>query len=282
MELWDRFSGITESQLHKEFIQRLTAGRDLRVYITGNSETGVGKTTLAFVLAMLWDQHGWSVNKATLDPREFAKVYDEVKPGSVLILDEAEQAVDRRRSMAQETLDIGHAFATKRYQQVFGILTLPTRSWLDDRVKDDMCDYWIQCLESDTAKPLGEARVYRLNTNEHYETEYHTKEEVISWPSADWHPEFRKLQALKAERLEGETKSKYVPRKEVEELKSNYWNKASKQARYHIIKAMYDHGISQTDIASILKSANKVEGLSQPRVSELVNSDSFEEVYENA
>lgn len=279
VDLWSKAPELSDSKLFEEFLNRLVSGRDLHVVITAASETGVGKTTLAFALALLWDQHGWTADKATLDPRQYSVLYDEVDAGSVLILDEAEQAADKRRGMGHENVEISHAFAAKRYRQVFGIMTAPTRSWIDERLGKDSADYWIQCLETDRGRPKGEAKVYRLKVHEHYESDYSKRTETITWPVLDWHPEFRALEDKKINRMEGVRESMWVHRDEVDEIKENYWNKATKMTRYHLVKAMAEYGISQTDISEILTIAENVEGLSQQRVSDFVNSDSFDEVY---
>jgi hypothetical protein len=280
-EVWDYLPGITDSTLHKEYLNRMAAGRDIRAVITAASETGVGKTTLALVLAIMWDIHGWSPDKVTLDPREYAVKYDEVPPGSVLLLDEAEQAVDRRRGMTSDNLEVSHDFAAKRYRQVIGLLTAPSKGWLDDRIGIDMVDYWIQCQETDEGLPKGEAKVYRLKNNEHYESDYSKKTEIISWPNMDWHPAKRKLDAVKRERMEGSTDRRYWHVDEVEDLKSNYWNKCMQKTRFGMVRAMYEHGLTQQEIADITTAAEDVNGIGQRRVSDLVNAESFEDVYDN-
>lgn len=306
VEIWSKYDGLTDSKYWQEVINRLKAGRDMHTYITAASETGVGKTTLAFGLCLLGDMSGWRAEQATLDPAEYAHLYDKkaycdehaaadtvpkevfdrcpdceyyLQPGSWLLGDEWEQAVDSRRSTTKENLEASHAVATKRYRQIFAVYTLPSKSWMDSRFSDDAADYWIQAQETDRGEPKGEAHVYRLKTNEHYETSYTKRVETISWPILDWHPEFKKLQQKKRERMEGKIERSYVHVDEVEEMKSNFWNKATQKTRYHIIKAMNEYGISQTDISEILTVADNVEGLSQQRISQLVNSDSFDEVY---
>lgn len=279
VRIWVENHGLSDSKIHSEYINRLVSGRDMHVVITAASETGVGKTTLAFALAMLWDQTGWTADKATLDPREYSVLYDDIPPGSVLILDEAEQAADKRRGMSRENVELGHAFATKRYRQIFGILTAPTRSWIDNRIGSDSADYWIQCQETDQGRPKGEAKVYRLKTNEHYESDYSTRTETISWPILDWHPEFKRLEQKKIDRMQRAGAAAYIHRDEVERIKENYWNKASKKTRYGLIKGMYQWGLEQKQIAEILSISPHVEGVSQPRISQLVNSDSFEDAY---
>lgn len=283
-DIWGQYPEFTDSKLFHEFLARLTSNRDMHVIITAAAETGVGKTTLAFALAYLWDMNWWTAEKATLSPREYEVMYDAVSPGSALILDEVEQAADARRGSSTANVDLSQAFATKRYRQVFGILTAPSKGWVDDRIGGDSVDYWIQAQETPEGRPKGEAKVYRLKTNEHYESRYKKRTETISWPVLDDHPEFRKLHEKKVERMEGQTESKFVHRKEVEELKKNYWNKCSKKSRYHLVRGMAEHGLSQGEIATILglaeaDSGGDIEALSQPRISDLVNASSFSEVY---
>lgn len=280
VQIWSRYPSLKNSKLFSEYVHRLTAGRDMHVIVTAASETGVGKTTLAFTLALLWDQHGWTCDQASIaDAKQYEALYDQVPPGTVLLLDEAEKAADARRGTSKGNVEISQAFAAKRYRQVFGILTAPSKGWVDKRLGSDAADYWIQAQETPNGRPKGEALVYRLRSNEHYGTDYSKKVESISWPNLDWHPEFRKLDRKKVEKLEGDVKSAYVHRDEVEEMKKNFWNKATKMARYHIVKAMVEHGITQTDTAEILQVAEHVEGLTQSQVSRYVNSDEFEEVY---
>jgi hypothetical protein len=306
VEIWSRYDGLTNSKYWQEYLSRLTAGRDMHTYVTAASETGVGKTTLAFAIAFLGDMSGWTAEQATLDPAEYAHLYDKqdqcdrhakqddvsrdafracpdcqyyLQPGSWLLGDEWEQAVDARRSSSKENVEASHQVATKRYRQIFGIYTLPSKAWMDNRFSNDAADFWIQAQQTDRGKPKGEAHVYRLKTNEHYEQSYTKRVETISWPVLDDHPEFQALQELKRERMEGRIERTYIHRDEFEEAKKNFWNKATKKSRYHLVKAMSEWGISQTDISEILTIADHVEGLSQQRVSQLVNSEDFEEVY---
>lgn len=271
---------IENSQLFREYAERLTKGRDMHVFVTASSETGVGKTTLAVALALLWDQHGWTADKAAVaDAKEYAYKYDNMPKGSVLILDEAEKAADSRRSNTHGNVDVSQAFAAKRFRQIFGILTAPSKSWVDKRLGASAADYWIQALEDDNGGIKGEAKVYRLKEQEHYETFYSTKTEMIKWPILDDNPAFKNLDEIKRSRLSGEVESNYVHRREVEEVKNNYWNKATKKARYELVKSMYNHDLSQSDISDITSGAKGVEGMTQQHVSRIVNSESFDEFY---
>jgi hypothetical protein len=279
VELWRKYPGLTDSKYFQEYLTRLVNGRDMHTIVTAAGETGVGKTTVAFAICFIADMHGWLAEKASLNGREYSVKYDQAERGEWLLGDELEQMFDVRRGMSKENVEASHDFAGKRYKQVFTAMTLPTKSWADDRIASDSVDYWLQAQETDKGEALGEAKVYRLKDNEHYEQRYKTRTETISWPVLDDHPEKKRLDSMKAERMEGVAGQRWVHQNEVEELKENYWNKATKQTRYHIIKGMATAGISQTRISEILNLAENVEGLSQPRVSTIVNSESFEEVY---
>lgn len=306
-ELWAEFPGLTHSEFWKTYITRLQAGRDIHVAVTAASETGVGKTLLAFVLAYLGDINGWTTAQATLDPAEYAFMYDErdecekhadqegrtplsefeacdactyeLPAGSWLIGDEWEQAVDARRSTSKENVEASHQVATKRYRQIMGVYTLPSKSWMDNRFGDDAVDFWIQAHETRYGEPKGEADVYRVKNNEHRGVSYTEHVETITWPNLSNHTQYQQLTRLKKERMEGNIARTYIHRDEFEEAKENFWNKATKKTRYHLIKAMVKHGVSQTEAADITQKAEHVEGLSQQRVSQLMNTESFEDAY---
>lgn len=307
LEIFRETESLRNSKFWHEYLTRLENGRDMHTAVTAASETGVGKTTLAYTLCTLGDMFGWNVGKATLDPAEYAHLYDakdycaehdswdeevplsifercpdcvyQLPPGSWLLGDEWEQAVDARRSNTKENVEASHQVATKRYRQIFSVYTLPSKSWMDSRFSDDAIDYWIQAQEGKSGEAKGEAQVYRVKNNEHRGQSYTKFVETIDWPILDSHTEFAKLEHMKKERMEGEIKRTYIHRDEFEEAKKNFWNKATKKSRYFIVKAMVEHGISQTETADILQKAEHVEGLTQQRVSQLVNSEEFEEAY---
>jgi predicted XRE-type DNA-binding protein len=266
---------LENSELHNEFIRRLKQGRDIRVIVSAeNAATGVGKTTAAFVLCLLWDVYGWTAAKGTLDPREYAQRYYQVPPGSCLLLDEAEKGLERRRSMSKDVLEVGHAFATLRYRQVAGVLTLPSRSMMDKRIAEMLTDYWIVCKE----QPRGEAEVYKFGYNEVIDAAYKEHVETFKWPPMDSHPEFQKLTAKKEDREQGQIQSQYVHRDELEDLKENYWNKATQKKTFELVRVFYDlYGgrsgkLSQSDIGDAV-------GVDQSQISRMVNAESFEDFY---
>jgi len=264
---WADIEGFRESKFFAEFLNRLVTGRDMNIIITAASETGVGKTTLAFSLAVLMDQHGWTAdNAAVANPVEYDRLYDQSPPGTCLILDEAEKAADARRGMSHESVTLSQSFAAKRYQQIFSILTAPSKAWVDKRLGNDAADYWIQAQETDMGRIKGEAKVYRLRTNEHEGQEYVERVERIHWPNMDGDPEFEKLQQRKHEILEGDTEESFVEAGEVERLKEQAAKEARREMRDEIIRNVNDElpVENQRDIGNAV-------GLSQGTISNIVN-----------
>lgn len=266
--VWAKNSSFHNSQLFGEYLNRLVTGRDMHIVITAASETGVGKTTLAVTLAHMMDQHGWTADKAAIgSASEYSYLYDEVKPGSVLLLDEAEKAVDARRGMAKESVEVSQAFAAKRYQQVFGILTAPTKSWIDNRLGKDSADYWIQCEQTDMGRIKGQGTVYRLKSNEHYERDYTKRTETIAWPNLDWESEFQKLDKRKVERLESSGEKSFYHKDEVEDIKESIRSGTRRELEDEIMQRMDQNDeFVQKDIGNAL-------GISQSRVSQRLNAE---------
>lgn len=262
---WAEAECIRESKFFAEYLNRLVTGRDMHVIVTAASETGVGKTTLAASLAILLDQHGWTADKAAVaSAAEYSHKYDEVAPGSVLLLDEAEKAADARRGMSKESVEVSQAFATKRYQQVFGMLTAPSKGWVDQRLGSDSADYWIQALQTDMGRIKGEARVYRLKNNEHYEQEYTDRTEHIHWPNLDWHDEFRLLDKRKRELLESDEDTPYIHRDDVEDIKKSVRRETKAAVEERVIRNLLDEGYKQQVPADAL-------GITQGAISQRVN-----------
>ncbi len=269
-------NSLLYSELHETYMKRVAEGRDLRVIISAdNAETGVGKTTLGVCLAKLWDIWGWdAAKKATLDPREYTVRYDGLRKVSVQYLLEAEQALEKRRAMSDEIVAVGHDFATKRYRQLIGILDLPSKSMMDARIADTLCDYWILVRER------GHAVVFEFDENQFTGKTYYKKVEEISWPPLDGDPDYEAVERMKVEWMTDQTQSRYVTREEFQEAKKNFWRKAELKATYNHAQAAYE--VSQdedSDFSATQAEIGRIVGLSQPRVSDIVNADSFDDVY---
>ena len=260
--------GLRESRFFAELLTRLVTGRDANIVITASSETGVGKSTLAVTLALLLDQHGWTARKAAIgSAREYDRLYDAVEPGSVVVLDEAEEAADSRRGMTSESVSLSQSFASKRYKQVFSVLTAPTKSWIDKRLGSDSADFWIQAQETDLGRVKGEARVYRLKTNEHYERDFTKKTETLSWPDISDHDAFAEMDARKRERYDnGGDGTEYYDGDEVDEIRRKTREEVKQEYRSDIIRRLN----AETDLTQA--KIGDVFDVSRSRVSQIANS----------
>jgi len=171
-------------------------GRDFKVIITSrNSTTGTGKTTLALWLALNWDNN-FTADQATLHVAEYNKMYTEQSPGSVLIMDEAEQ-VDARRSMSHKNVNFTEAWSMNRVCEVDTILTLPTISALDKRV-EELADVWINVIER------GYAEWYEINVDDRSGNVEQFKMRGLRWPDISHLSVAKEVARKKDRKIEGE------------------------------------------------------------------------------
>lgn len=192
--------------LHQLFAERYYNGRDLKIILTSkDSQTGTGKTTLAFWLADQWQQlfadGFWRADKhATMDVNEYLEKYRNLSPGSVLLLDEAE-SLDARRSMASENVDFSHDWMEMRVRQVSTILTLPTRTALDNRLQE-LADVWID------VERRGEALVHDIRVGRYDSKVRSWQSHWIEWPNVADHPEMKALDSMKQQRIDDKLESR--------------------------------------------------------------------------
>ncbi len=204
--------------VHQFRAKRHGAGKDVKVVITQrDSETGGGKTTLAVWLAMCWDQHGWSgEEKGTTDPETFLSTFPDLPPHSALIMDEAEE-LDARRAMSDQNVEFSKKWMKMRTRQIDSILTLPTATALDVRLKE-LADLRLHVTKR------GSAKVYRIKVDDRsHEVDERFKEE-FHWPDVSQTPEFQALDREKQEDLdetaqeENEQDQQPTPKEVVDEI----------------------------------------------------------------
>lgn len=147
--------------LGKEALDRLQSDNDIKIIIQGkNSQTGIGKTTLAIELCRYIDQNGWdATEKAYIDVRRYLNNYLDVEPQSALLLDEIGQGADARRATSSENVDLSHGWQMLRSRNVATVATLPSTNTLDKRLLE-LADYWV------LVKKRGVAQPYEIRVND--------------------------------------------------------------------------------------------------------------------
>lgn len=150
----------TKSRVFKFIEDRLDDDRDCKIIITArNSETGVGKTTLALILAKVHDRNGWSHKKHFHDGHKYANYYLHSSLGDALVVDDFQFNADNRRSTSNINVQLSMYWTIMRTRNVVSIVTLPTTSILDKRFLE-LADIRINVVEKGVAYP------YRIVVND--------------------------------------------------------------------------------------------------------------------
>jgi hypothetical protein len=215
-------------------------GRDLKVVITQrNSGTGGGKTTLAGWLCLNWDP-GWNAeNRAMLDPDEFISQYPELPPHSCLLLDEAEE-LDARRSMAEQNVEFAKSWMMMRTRQIDSILTLPTASALDKRIKE-LADIRINVIDR------GLANVYKIRIDDHNTSQVRERFlHELEWPDVSSRGELQELERMKNDRINGKVEDAR------EDDSAADPDEARREERIKNAQRMRNNGMTVRDIGDIV------------------------------
>lgn len=141
--------------------EKLDNDNDIKIIIQGaNSQTGVGKTTLAIQLCRWIDSGEWDAReKAFIDIQKYLNSYLEYPEGSALLLDEIGQGADNRRATSTENVNLSHGWQMLRSRNVATVATLPSTNMLDNRMLE-LADYWI------LVKKRGIAQPYEIRVND--------------------------------------------------------------------------------------------------------------------
>lgn len=146
--------------LGRDAKRKLESDNDIKIIIQGaNSQTGIGKTTLAILLCRYIDPEWNAEEKAFVDVQEYLNAHLDYPKGSALLLDEIEAGADKRRANSQENVDLSQGWATLRARNVATVATLPSISMLDSRMLE-LADYWI------LVKRRGVAQPFKINVND--------------------------------------------------------------------------------------------------------------------
>lgn len=195
------YSLDTSMPLHQLASKRIDKGRDLKIIITAdNSQTGVGKTTVAGWLALNWTWifagQQWEAERhATLDPKEYFKLLTEIKPGTVLIVDDAEE-LDARRAMQNLNVEFSQRWMLMRLKQAITILTLPSPSSIDSRL-EELADVWINITRR------GSGLVHDIGVKAYADRGIYTQQvHRMEFPDVSEHEELNKLREMKEEKMD--------------------------------------------------------------------------------
>lgn len=197
--------------LHRLAVHRITNGRDLKIIITAqDSETGVGKTTLAGWLALSWTRlftdHDWFVEPdeygegmGTLNPKEYfsiiSKVGSEYGAGTTIIVDDAEE-LDARRSMASLNVEFSQRWMLMRLKQAITLITLPSPKAIDSRL-EELADVWINI------ERRGRGMVHDIRVNSYGSRNVMTEQKhKIEFPNVAEHDELDKLREMKEAKMD--------------------------------------------------------------------------------
>jgi len=197
--------------LHQLAVKRIKSGRDLKIIITAkDSQTGVGKTTLAGWLALVWTEHftdhSWWVDPdtygegmGTLNPKEYFTILQQIPdtygPGSVVVVDDAEE-LDARRSMQSLNVEFSQRWMLMRLKQAITIITLPSPKAIDSRL-EELADIWINI------ERRGRGLVHDIRVNSYGSRNVMTEQKhKVTFPDVSGHEELEKLRRMKEMKMD--------------------------------------------------------------------------------
>lgn len=197
--------------LHQLAVKRIADGRDLKIIITAkDSQTGVGKTTLAGWLAISWTRmftdNEWHVQPdeygegmGTLDPREYFSIVGQIPSqygaGTAVIVDDAEE-LDARRSMQNLNVEFSQRWMLMRLKQVITIITLPSPTAIDSRL-EELADVWIN------VERRGRGMVHDIRVQSYGSRKVMTEQKhKILFPNVSEHEQLDVLREMKQDKMD--------------------------------------------------------------------------------
>ena len=254
--------------LGKIINDKLTNDNDAKVIIQAeNSQTGVGKTTLAVQLCRYvdpdWNPQNrgayWNVDKYVNDYNR-----KRIPAGSAVLLDEIEMLADTRRSMSNKNLKLSQAWARLRNRNVLNVATLPSVSMLDKRLLE-LADFWILVRKRGIAQP------YHIQVNdfthkirrEPFEGDEHIKFKKIPHSDEDYHF----IEEMKSEL--GASDFEMIPEAECDAKVEKAREEGSKEYRDQLIKAVY----AQSDLTYEEIGNLEPVGLTKQTVGQIIRGE---------
>jgi hypothetical protein len=254
----------------RRLAKRKQSERDAVITVTArDADRGVGKSALATTLGLTLDtsESGFSAaQKATLSVQEFLTLYDNVEPGSALILDEAEQ-LDSRRSNSHENVDTTYKMQTRRVNEVIAILTLPSRQTMDKRV-ELLTDFWID------VERRGRAIVYKKHIHPIKKQTYFRRLQSLSWPNLDGHPDYERLAGMKDVHInDPESEDNWIRLDEHEARLERAEKTARRETRDELLRGIHDALSTRFGDALRYKDIAAGVDLSPQRVGQIIREE---------
>jgi len=217
---------------------KLNNDNDIKVIIQGvNSQTGIGKTTLAIQLCRFIDRHGWNAEeKAFIDVQRYLNSYLDYPPGSALLLDEIGAGADSRRATSKDNVQLSQGWQMLRNKNIATVATLPSTSMLDKRLLE-LADVWI------LVRSRGVAQPYKINVNDFtgaVSRDAFPGDEHIKFPDLnDGDSDKAYLDEIKDEKVNNGGVSS-IPQAEHKEKLESAKSEAERELRDEIIRALYN------------------------------------------
>lgn len=260
------FKDFQYTPVGKFIIYRLRNNYDAKFLITG--DVGEGKTSLGVELARwvrkvandIFDElYTWDVDKhAGLDVWNYFQAYKNAHPGDALVIDELQEAADRRRANRNENVFLSWAWMKLRVRQVVSIGILPTTSALDKRLME-LADVRLHVARRGHAHPYYLfTEPFEPYTTYHFPFRMGVYKQYVRWPNLSGDPDYERLHEMKEETgVPGVDSPDHISESEVKErLRSQ-----KREMVQNLITAVENGGIqTQTRLAQALD-------LGQPTIS---------------
>lgn len=252
--------------LGRDAKSNLRNDNDIKIIVQGaNSQTGIGKTTLAIQLCRYIDKDWSAEERAFVDVRKYINAHLDMPKGSALLLDEIEAGADSRRAMSQENVDLSQAWATLRARNIATVCTLPSISMLDGRMLE-LADYWILVKSRGLAQPfqinVNDFAPKRLPQRQPLPGEEHIK--FVDLPDDD--PDKSYLDEKKDEMIRADD-PEYISKKDHEKKMEKARDEGRRELRNEAIEELYE----TTEMSTTDLSNQEWVGVSQVQVTRILN-----------
>ena len=141
---------------------RFSRNQNLLTVFTGG--TGSGKSLSALEFARLIDPT-FSADQVVFTVKEFMSLLKILKPGQVILFDEAGVDLDARRSSSKRNVFFSNIMKTFRYLQIPTIFTLPNLAMLDKNARR-LFHVWVKTRDIDYKKGICWTSFYLISAED--------------------------------------------------------------------------------------------------------------------